>query len=209
MNHKLACFLFLLIVNQYCFGQYKEVDGAPVENISKFTFLNPGFSFEKSIGQKQSLSLHVFMQPSGYFSYSDALGTDAKFFLDPALAFNYRYYYNGAKRHAAGKPTHLNNMNYLAGIFEAVFSKMAIGSAYFEEDERRAINRVGIVWGMHRNFPKRFSLDLSAGLGYQFTKGITLDDMGNQASVNISKVIGLTNLTLGIWLNKRKDKEPR
>ena len=203
MKYKILLFA-LLIAGQFSYAQYKdnEDEAASVQDISRVTFLSPGLGFEKSIGKKQSLSAHVFISPSIEFSVSDALGTRTRFYLDPTLDIFYRYYYNGNKRAEAGKITKLNNMNYVAAVGEFVASKRPISNG-FESDKVKFIKKFGAVWGMQRNFPGRFSLDLSIGLGALFGERTQIDDFGTFYYEDIVTVTSLGQFTLGIWLNKK------
>jgi hypothetical protein len=95
-------------------------------------------------------------------------------------------------------------MNYLAFISEFMASKAAIADGYLNEDNRRLISRLGIAWGLQRNFEKRFSLDLYLGFGYLISNGTTYNSGGQRIKRNITMPALLGQLNLGIWLNKRK-----
>jgi hypothetical protein len=197
----IACFILFSVG---CYAQRPDDQPSPVEDVSRLSFLSPGLSFEKSIGKKQSLYFHGFMSPSFSLFYSDAIGPQASFYMDPSLNVHYRYYYNGVKRLGTGKPTHLNNMNYVAAVYELLLSKRVFGSSYYEEANLRPVHLAGVAWGMQRNFPKRFSLDLSIGLGYLFTEGTKIDFQGDAYKDHVSTITTLGEFTLGIWLNSRK-----
>lgn len=202
MYIKKLAFLLLLTISTNCFSQgTTQVD---ITNVTKVTFLSPGISYEKRIGKFQSLVGQVFMAPSFYASYSDFLGTDARLVFDPGFSFQYRYYYNYDKRKEKGKRTEINSLNYISPTFENVFSKVAIASDHYGEYNRRAINTIGVVWGIQRNYKKRFSLDLNLGAGYLFTTATLSNGMGQTIKRNYSQFTPLGQLTLGFWLNKRK-----
>ena len=177
-------------------------DGAPTQNVSRVTFLSPGLSFEKSIGLTQTVLLHAFISPSYEFSKSDALGTQSRFYLDPTFDLYYRYYYNAPRRSDAGKITTLNNMNYFAALGEVIFSKRPLGGSY-ESAEVRLLKKVGVVWGLQRNFPSRFSLDFCFGPGLMFGEATYMDEVGNYYKKNVSRFTPVAQLTLGLWLNRR------
>jgi hypothetical protein len=59
----------------------------------------------------------------------------------------------------------------------------------------RSLNSFGIAWGISRNYKKRFSLDLSIGPGYYYTKRTTVSEGG---------ITLVGQISLGFWLNKRK-----
>ena len=187
------------------FSQSQEPDEiVDVTNVTKFTLLDPGFSYEARIGKNQTIYGQVFMNTS--FTYSDYFGTDYSIYFDPALAFQYRYYYNGKRRQQKELRTEMNSLNYIAPVYEVIFSRAALTSDYYTEDNRRAINRLGVVWGFQRNYKDRFSLDVNLGLACKFGKSTALDYMGNPVSLSetAADVVGLRQINLGIWLNKRK-----
>lgn len=201
MKFQVICFCVMVFSFVPCFAQ--EEQGDEVTNVSKATFLNPGLSVERKVGKFQTVGLQAFMSTSAYFFYSSSLGTSAGIDFDPAFSAQYRYYYNAARRGAKGKRTELNSMNYIGGIWETVFSKNAITDYGYEQEDRRAVNSVGLVWGMQRNYKKRFSLDLNLGLGYLFAKEPEYDE-GRLITSTKSMLTPLGQFTLGFWLNKRK-----
>ena len=85
-----------------------------------------------------------------------------------------------------------------------IFSKNAISSDHYFENNRRPINTAGIVWGMQRNYKSRFSLDFNVGLGYLFTTATLPDNNGHTIKENVGKLSSVGQLNLGFWLNKRK-----
>jgi hypothetical protein len=46
----------------------------------------------------------------------------------PALALQYRYYYNAARRRAKGKRTEMNSLNYVSALVETDFYKENVSS---------------------------------------------------------------------------------
>jgi hypothetical protein len=199
MKYKLTCFIVLACLTTRGFAQ--EID---VTNVTRVTLLNPGLSYETRIGKLQTLYLQAFMNTSSYSDYSNSMGFDYEFYFDPAVTAQYRYYYNGDKRLQKNKRTEMNSMNYVAVIGETVFSKMPMNSSYLEETSRRAVSRLGVAWGLQRNFEKRFSLDLNLGLGYLFANGTTYDMTGAKVKKSASQATMVGQLNIGFWLNKRK-----
>jgi hypothetical protein len=172
-------------------------------NVSKLTFLSPGVSFELKTNRFQTLHTNFYAATSFGINFSSSQGTNTFLTFDPAATLQYRFYYNGEKRSERGKRTALNSMNYIAPSFDYVFTRKSISQEYLVPVDRRPLIQGGVVWGMQRNFPKRFSLDLSAGPGFYFVESRTkrADDI-----VEISTTGGFTimaNVRLGIWLNKR------
>ena len=133
------------------------------------------------------------------------MGDKATFVLDPALTLGYRFYYNYNKREEKGKRTAMNSLNYLSPVFETSYSKNAISSDYLVEEKRRLMNTVGLVWGIQRNYMKRFSLDLQLGAGYLFANSM---ESGSGSGNTIHKMAGrattIGRLSLGIWLNRKE-----
>ena len=201
MNLKLFCFPLFLFAGSY--GSCQETD---IINLSKITFLNPGFSYEMRIAKLRSIYLQAFMNTSAYFSSSSTFGTHGSVYFDPALTAQYRYYYNLVKRTSKGKRTEMNNLNYFGGVLESFLSDAAFTDEHVIEEDLRPINSIGIVWGIQRNGVKRFSVDFNFGVGYMFAKGTGLDfNSGATYSSRVSRLTTLGQLNLGFWLNKRKD----
>ena len=200
MNFKLL--LATLFMSANCFSQDKyELHTA---NVTKVTFINPGFSYEKTIAKFQTLYAQAFMNTSASFSYSSSLGSNSKFYFDPAATLQYRYYYNGAKRLAKGKRTEMNSMNYLTAVFESVFSKRHTHKVNYVEKNIRPINSLGLAWGLQRNYKKRFSLDLYVGLGYLFTTETIPSGYGVTTVENVGQITPMGQLNIGLWLNRKK-----
>ncbi|HWI93905.1 MAG TPA: hypothetical protein VNT20_21650 [Flavisolibacter sp.] len=201
MNHKLICSGLLLLATVAAFSQQDETD---VTNVTKVTIINPGLSYEARIGKFQTLYMQGFMSMSGYFSYSDALGTESAFYFDPAADIQYRYYYNGRKRFEMEKRTEMNSMNYVTVMSEFILSKMRLTTDYIDESKRRAISRFGVGWGFQRNYAQHFSLDLNLGLGYLLSKGTSYNWNGQLTTKTISTPTFMGQFNIGFWLNKSK-----
>lgn len=177
-------------------------DGNITTDVTKLTFFNPGASFEKSIGNKSTLHGHLFFNTSVSYSYSDAFGGDFNASFDPALLVQYRYYYNYNQRQQKEKRTEMNSMNYISPTFQTVFTKNAVASDHIVEFKSRPVNVAGVVWGMQRNYAKRFSLDLNLGLGYLFTT-TTLQGAPQPQKESVGMVTMMGQFNLGFWLNKQ------
>ncbi len=194
--------VMLSTISINCFSQYKNESG--VTNVLRATFFNPGISYETAIGTYQTIRARAFIATSFAFSYSSSFGSHTFISLDPSLSLQYRYYYNYRKRNEKDKRTALNSVNYLAPSFTTSFSKSSISDAYNTEYNRRAIHSIGLVWGMQRNYAKRFSLDLNIGAGYYFTTATVQANPILMNKKHIDKFSTLGELSLGFWLNKRK-----
>ena len=143
---RIAAFATSLLLTLTTIAQYKQqVADFDVTNVSKATFLNPGLSYEGRIGRNQTLFGHAYMSVSASYSYSTSFGSNAYFWMDPALTAQYRYYYNGSKRHSQGKRTAFNSVNYIAPIYKILFSKGAITDRAFTEENRRVVTTIGFA----------------------------------------------------------------
>ena len=195
-------FLFVgITVSTNCFCQDNEV--VDITDVAKVTFFNPGISYEKRIGNLQSLYAQVYMATSFAIGYSSSLGNTSYIHFDPAITLQYRYYYNFKRREDKGKRTEMNSLNYMAGILVTIFSKGSISSSYVTERDRRAINVFGVAWGFQRNYPKRFSLDINFGPGYLYTRVTTINNTGQLMTKNAGQFTTVGQVNLGFWLNKR------
>ena len=189
--------VFLVAITN-CYSQ-EEKD---ITDITKLTILNPGISYEKSIGKLQSVKLAAIMLFSAYLGYSSTFGTSSGVDIDPALNIQYRYYYNAARRAANGKRTEMNSLNYFAALHRTVFVKRTLSDTLYSKSNFRLLNTFGIVWGMQRNYPKRFSLDFNAGLGYFYANLASY--YNGQRPGFIERFTVITGVEIGFWLNKKK-----
>jgi hypothetical protein len=199
MQLKTLCLSILCLTT---FGAFAQEEGNITTDVTKLTFFNPGFSYEKSIGQKSTLHGHLFLNTSISYSYSSSFGGDFDASLDPALLVQYRYYYNYKQRQQKGKRTDKNSLNYISPTFQSVYSKNAVASDHLVEFKRRPINVIGVVWGLQRNYAKRFSLDLNLGLGYLFTT-VTVQGTDQTFKENVGQVTMPRQINLGFWLNRQ------
>jgi hypothetical protein len=204
MYLKNLLFLPLVFVAANCFAQ--DDTGPEVTDVVKATFLNPGISYEKKTGKFQTLYGQAFMNTSAYYTYSSYYGSESNIYFDPALALQYRFYYNAVQRTKKGRRTEMNSLNYIAPVYEVVFSKRRVSEFYSDEKDRRAINTIGLAWGFQRNYRKRFSLDLYLGLGYQFSKATSYDNNGQPFTRTEGLLGSVAQINLGFWLNRKKEK---
>ena len=195
-------FLLLSSISKTTMAQ----EAMPVINIFKVGVLDPGLSFEKSAGKKQTLFMHAHLSPYFSFLYSSNLGTTTDFRLEPSLTLQYRHYYNGGHRARKGKFTERNSMNYLTPVYNVVFSKRRLSSSHYEETSLRPIHTLAFSWGLQRNYNNRFSLDFSFGPGWQFTRSSMPDNGGNSIKSGYSSFTILSQVSIGFWLNSRNTK---
>ena len=191
----------LMSISISVFSQKSE--STDITNITRATFFSPCISYEARVGKFQSIVGNATLAASFYFSSSSTFGTSYELYFDPALGLQYRYYYNYEKRKTKGKRTDKNSLNYVTALAQAIFTKNRLSSSYLPEENIRPIYSIGPAWGFQRNYPKRFSLDLSLGLGYAFASSTTLDQFGRRVKTNSGIVTTIGSLSLGFWLNKR------
>jgi hypothetical protein len=198
--NKLVCILFLTVSVK----SFSRLSDPPVvTNITRATFFAPGISYEKGVGKSQTVLGNVFLATSFSFGYSSSLGTTSDFSFDPALAFQYRYYYNNKQRMTKGKRTEKNSLNYLSIIAETNFTRNSLSSSYLIEEDRRPVYDIGIAWGFQRNYLRRLSFDLNIGAGYVYASNTKFNEFGQAAKVNSGEISSIGKLSLGFWLNKR------
>jgi hypothetical protein len=208
MNIKMLFSFMAILITSNCFAQYKNINTSDnVTDVLKVTIINPGVAYEKRIGKFQTVIGQLFINTSISSSLNNNNTTtpEVTLYFDPAISLQYRYYYNYERRSDNDKRTDMNSMNYVGVALETFFSKINLDESFFAEQKRRAINSIGVIWGIQRNYHKRFSLDLNFGLGYRstsFTK--TTGFPPSTSTVKTGRISSIGQLNLGIWLNKRK-----
>ena len=180
------CTLLTLLAN----ATYAQKDNnAVVENVTKANFFLPGLSHEHKLGKASTIYISAYMDIWLTFGSSNLFGETKTVHVGPALDLSFRNYYNYKRRSGRGRRTEMNSLNYIAPAFTvtSVHGPGISGSEF--------INLLGVVWGMQRNYPGRFSLDLNLGVGHLFNaKGYS----------NNNLVDPMSQLTLGFWLGKKK-----
>jgi hypothetical protein len=205
MNFHKIILTLLLALPSICFCQDKDDNESEgTTDVSKVTILNPGVSYEKRIGKLFTVYGQAFMNFTFAASYSTTFGGNVYVYFDPALTLQPRYYYNFKKMEEKGRRTEMNSMNYVCLFWQTVLSRAPISDSYYTQDNRRAINTIALCWGLQRNLPKRFSVDLNIGPGYLFAKSITLDGGAQRITKNAGQFTLAGQLNIGFWLNKRK-----
>ena len=191
-------FCSLLVLSFTSYSQ--KIKKPDVTDVVKANFFDPGISYEKRIGQQQTLYDKAFLSTSVFIGYSSSLGNTSGVDVYPALGLQYRYYYNGNKRASKGKRIEMNSMNYIAIVTEASFYK----DNTYGFDKSRTQKTFGTAWGIQRNFPKRFSIDLNLGIGYSFTKQTVFNNPDSYSDLSFGEFTTLGQISLGFWLNKRE-----
>ncbi len=157
-----------------------------VSNVFKVNFLFPGISYEQKVSRFKTI--HI----SGYLNFliaSETVDLEHQYYLfaGPALKIEFRNYYNFKKREEKNLFTSMNSLNYVAPVYMATYVNSPM-----DAKAHRLIHQVGAVWGMQRNFSGRFSVDINAGLGYQFCN----EEIKNQ-------LLPILQFGLGFWLNNK------
>ena len=178
----------------------QESNELDVRDIAKANFFDPGFSFEKRIGNSQTLYMQAFMSTSIAIGYSSALGNTSSINSYPALTFQYRYYYNGKKRESKGKRTEMNSMNYVSVMTQASYYK----DKSWGQNESRILKIFGGAWGFQRNYANRFSIDFNFGLCYAFGNKTVMNLPDEYSSTPYGEVTNCGQISLGFWLNKKE-----
>lgn len=184
----------------FCQEKEKEMD---VTDLFKITVLNPGLSYEKRIGKFQTLYFQAFMNLSA--TRSSGFGNDVyKYYFDPAITAQYRYYYNFKGREDKGLRTSMNNLNYVAPVYQVFFSEVSF-TTVTAPDKKRPVHAVAAVWGMQRNYTKaRFALDVNIGPGMLFANTTQTDPFnGTKTTISQSQFTLYGQLNIGFWLNKQ------
>ncbi|RYY88580.1 MAG: hypothetical protein EOO15_08600 [Chitinophagaceae bacterium] len=196
-------------------AQQKNTDStAGIRDLVRVTFLNPGISYEKRIGRFQSMVVQAYggLGFEGSDNTSPA-GVRYDVYFEPGGSLQYRYYYNYNARSAAGRRTENNNLNFVGPLYQFAWARTGATSSfspYEEVSDAHAVHNLGFVWGIQRNYPKRFSLDLGIGVGYLFEKRTRYTYSpnppftGTRVTENVSNYTFVGQFSLGFWLGKRR-----
>jgi len=183
----LSLYIILMIIAKSGFAQ-QEISQSSVTNILKLNFFLPGSSYEQKIGKFQTLHFSMYidllMEESSENNYDFT-----NFNLTPSLNAEFRNYYNVNKREGKGLRTALNSANYIAPLYIGRYPN----SIYYPD--LKWVNQVGAVWGMQRNSPKGFSLDLNLGLVYTFD--------AQYFSFLHDPIELILHIELGFWLGRK------
>jgi hypothetical protein len=177
--------LAFLLLNAIAFGQDNE-DRPVTEGVTKITFIEPGIAHEFPLGTSTSFFLRGGMTVSLALDYYDEI---AGILFRPFVAGSFRVYYNFRKRGLLEKNTAKNSANYFALL--AIYATPPLNkSMEYRPVYNAALLNTGVVWGMQRNYPSGFSLDLNIGMGY-VKEGSTL----------LISPVG--ELNIGWWFGKK------
>ena len=170
------------------FTQEKEQN---TTNVSKATIIEPGFAHEFPAGRNQTFFARAGITAT--FDNNDPYGGSSlgKILFRGFVSGSFRVYYNFEKRKLKEKNTDRNSANYFA-LLTIVATKPFNKPKYDMRLDNPILN-AGIVWGLQRNFPSRFSLDLNIGLGY--------GKVGSETGI-----IPIGEFNIGFWLGEKKNE---
>lgn len=128
----------------------------------KVNVLNPGLEYEMALGVNTTFDLKVGLQvaldPNEPEVYED-------FGFYPAIAGQYRYYYNFEKRQGRRKQIYGNSANYIAPAAAVFFpGTRTINNAIVKD----VISYAGLVTGLQRSYNSGFNFSVDVGAAYYF-----------------------------------------
>jgi len=128
----------------------------------KINLINPGIEYEMGLGVNTTLDVKAGMQIAIDPAVAEPL-KDFGFF--PAVAAQYRYYYNFGSRQRNGRGIYGNSANYIAPAV-AIFIP---GSRTIENVlVKDPISYAGVVTGLQRSFNSGFNFSIDVGGAYYF-----------------------------------------
>jgi len=151
----------------------------------KINVLNPGLEYEMAMGINTTLDIKAGMQVAIDPVVPDPYA-DLGFF--PAVAVQYRYYYNFGSRQRNGRQIYGNSANYIAPA-AAVFVP---GSRTVDNEVvKDIIGYTGMVTGLQRSFDSGFNFSFDVGAAYYFTS-------------NNAGLYPVANIGIGWILNEKR-----
>ena len=185
MKKKSTSLLFLLFSFSCLFAQHEQKERL-TEPVTKITFIEPGIAHEFPLGRSTTFFLRGGLTATLATDYNDEI---KGVLFRPFVSGSFRAYYNFAKRNLMERNTAKNSANYIGFLYLNATSPLNKGTDY-DLDLNKSLLNAGVVWGLQRNYPSGFSLDLNIGPGY--VKG------GNTSGFSI---IGEFNI--GWWFGKK------
>ncbi len=176
----------------------QETPGAT--SVFKIALVDPGISYEQRIGNTQTVALQGVVRSRISLGYSDAIGTTSDIYFDPALNFQYRYYYNFGRRYAMGKNTLRNSANYLTAQTELQWSKRPLHSSGADEADRRLVHSLGAAWGFQRNYNSHISLDIQLGAEYNYGRTTIYPGGANRHYTWHGRFSETIRIQFGLWI---------
>jgi hypothetical protein len=178
-------YIFICITSPI-FAQQDQLSPATM-NVLKLNFFLPGISYEQKLAELTTLHLDAYVDGLIITApYSD--DEQSHVYPTPSFKAELRTYYNLLKRNFKGARTAMNSANYLAPLYVGRYTLVS------EYEERKWINQLGFVWGIQRNGPGRFCIDVNTGLIFTVSaKSYYFYD-----PINI-----VLHLRLGFWLGRK------
>lgn len=171
----------------------KAQENKLTQNVLTATILEPGISYEASLGSKFTAKFRAGI--NAYLQTSTDLSNNTQIKLTPYpfIGAGARYYYGFTERTRKGKNTLRNSANYigLSMLYGIAREKSDLNSGATITSTTQIYN-AGVVWGLQRNYKNRFSLDFNIG--------------PNLANLLVFGSPGITSeFTIGIWLGKKTE----
>ncbi len=126
----------------------------------KVNLMNPGLEYEMALGTNTTLDIKAGLQVSLDPLVSEIYG-EVGFF--PALAGQYRYYYNFEKRQRNRRQIYGNSANYIAPAVAVFFPDTR---TIANEVVTGAFGYAGLVTGLQRSYDSGFNFSVDVGAGY-------------------------------------------
>ena len=121
----------------------------------KTTFRFSGPVLGGVLYRNTSITINDYHQEESQWGYS----------IRPALDVQFRYYYNLSKRLQQGKKIAHNSGNYIAGVVGGAGPAIAKSDNVYVSDFTLTL---GALWGIQRNYGKRFMMNVGVGPGISF-----------------------------------------
>ncbi len=179
--------LYFLLMFSAKAGYTQLGDPPSVTSVFKLNFLMPGVSYEQKMASYQAIYFSVYMDAL-ILSANETSTDQAHVYFTPTFNAEFRNYYNINKRERKGLRTAMNSANYIAPLYIGKYSQLS------DFEPRDWLSQMGVVWGIQRNAPKGFSLDLNMGMVYTFNA---------QNSWYYAPISPIIQLTLGFWMGDK------
>lgn len=170
---------YLIIVSILCSNSLSFAQSVTRPGVEKgqFTYhLLAAASYEIGVNRISTLRFSGPLE-LGFLYESNMYGSELHTYLRPVIQTEFRYYYNLDKRAAKGKRTTNNSGNFIAPVVNL------FGPAIAKSENVTVANFasvLGTVWGIQRNYGKKFNFQLSIGPGIGLSEDeIEFVPMGN------------------------------
>jgi hypothetical protein len=163
--------ILLFLVNHFSFSQ---TSNELTKNILTLSIIDPGISYEQSIGPASTLKFRTAITSATYIESGSTFELkNLQFSFNPLVSIGYRNYYNMSKRNRYGYNTENNSANYLSISAIYVFKNLN------EIPNNSNLPQIGLVpsilWGMQRSFSRKLFFDFNIGPGLNIQqKGLIL-----------------------------------